>query len=75
MDHKKKIYKIITDIWQWLKKYSDLTQADSWDEADEALINIYEDNADCGMYDRFTRAIACAAWALIDELSKEREEK
>lgn len=71
MNHKERIYKIITDTWQWLKKYSDLTQKDDWDGANEELLKIHKENLDSNMYERFTRSITCAAWSLVTEIAKE----
>ena len=72
MKHKERIYKIITDTWQWLKKYSDLTQEDDWDEANEELLKIHKANLDSDMYERFTRSITCAAWSLVTEIAREK---
>ena len=70
MNHKERIYKIITDTWQWLKKYSDLTQKDDWDKANEDLLNIYRMYPD-EKYEKFARSLACAAWELVTEIAKE----
>ena len=74
MKHKERLYKIITDTWQWLKKYSDLTQKDDWDGANEELLKIHKENLDTDMYERFARSITCAAWELVTEIAREKKQ-
>lgn len=78
MDDKKLIYSIITAVWNWIKANIDKKYYSDWDETDEEWQKIYDllpDKTDSDApIGKFTYKVTNAAWELVTEISKRREE-